>query len=54
MICGAWVSLTVTVKLQLGPVCVLQVTVVMPLEKVEPLGGLQVTVPQLPMVVGAL
>ena len=45
---GAWVSLTVTLKLQeallpLASVAV-QVTVVAPLAKVEPLAGLQLTV----------
>jgi hypothetical protein len=50
---GACVSLTVTVKLQLGPVVVLQVTVVVPLAKNEPDAGVQVIVPQLPVVVGA-
>jgi hypothetical protein len=50
---GAWVSLTVTVKLQLGPTVVEQVTVVVPFGKVAPDAGLQLTVPQVPVVVGA-
>ena len=50
---GACVSLTVTVNVQLGPVVVVQLTVVVPIAKVEPAGGVQVTVPQLPVVVGA-
>ena len=45
---GAWVSLTVTVKLQeaLFPLAsvTVQVTVLLPLAKVEPLAGLQLTV----------
>jgi hypothetical protein len=45
--------LTVTVKLQLGLTDVLQVTVVTPLAKNEPDAGVHVTVPQLPVVVGA-
>jgi hypothetical protein len=53
VIVGGWVSLTVTVKLQLGPCCVVQVTVVTPTEKLDPDAGVQVTVPQLPVVVGA-
>ncbi len=50
---GFWLSLTVTVKLQLGvpPVCE-QVTVVVPTLKLEPEGGVQVTVPQVPPTVG--
>jgi hypothetical protein len=53
VIVGGWVSLTVTVKLQLGPAVVVQVTVVVPFGKNEPDGGLQLTVPQpLPVVVG--
>ena len=49
--------LTVTVKLQVavafdGSVAV-QVTLVVPVGKVEPDGGLQATVTQLPLVVGA-
>ena len=45
--------LTVTVKLQLGPAVELQVTVVVPTLKLPPEAGVQVTVPQLPVVVGA-
>jgi hypothetical protein len=50
---GGWVSLTVTVKLQLGPAEVVQVTVVTPLSNVDPEAGVQVTVPQSPVAVGA-
>jgi hypothetical protein len=50
---GGWVSLTVTVKAQLGPAVVVQVTVVVPLAKNEPEAGVQVTVPHVPVVVGA-
>ena len=45
--------LTVTVKLQLGPAVVEQETVVVPTAKLLPEAGVQVTVPQLPVVVGA-
>lgn len=51
---GAWVSLTVTVKLQLGPAVVVQLTVVVPFAKNEPEVGAQVTVPQPAVVVGAV
>jgi hypothetical protein len=44
---------TVTVKLQLGPSLLVQVTAVEPATKVEPEGGVQVTVPQLPLVAGS-
>jgi hypothetical protein len=47
------VSLTVTVNEQLAPVELVQVTVVVPTGKVEPEGGVQVIVPQSPVVVGA-
>ena len=50
---GFCVSLTVTVKEQLGPPATEQFTVVVPLGKVEPEAGVQVTVPQVPVVVGA-
>ena len=51
---GAWASVTVTVKEQAGvPPALLQETVVVPMGKVEPAGGVQVMVPQLPLVVGA-
>jgi hypothetical protein len=50
---GGVVSFTVTVKEQLGPAVVVQVTLVEPTEKNEPEGGVQVTAPQLPVVVGA-
>jgi hypothetical protein len=56
---GGVVSLlvTVTLKLHTPPLPVLQLTVVVPIGKVEPEGGLQVTsfsggLPQLPEVVG--
>jgi hypothetical protein len=45
--------MTVTVNEQFGPVCVAQLTVVTPFGNAEPDGGVQVTVPQLPVVVGA-
>jgi len=48
---GSCVSLTFTVKLQLGPAVVVQVTVVVPFGKNEPEAGVQVTVPQ-PVAVG--
>jgi hypothetical protein len=53
VIVGGWVSLTVTRNEQPGPCCVVQVTVVTPTGKLEPVAGVQVTVPQLPVVVGA-
>jgi hypothetical protein len=53
VITGGCVSVTVTVKVQVGPLCAVQVTVVMPTGKAEPEAGAQVTVPQLPVVVGA-
>ncbi len=53
VIVGAWQSLTVTVKVQLGPAVVVQVTVVVPFGKNEPDAGVQVTVPQVPVVIGA-
>jgi hypothetical protein len=53
VITGGCVSLTVTVKVQLGPELVVQVTVVVPFGKNEPEAGEQVTVPQVPVVVGA-
>jgi hypothetical protein len=46
------VKLTVTAKLQVSPLCAVQVTVVLPIGKVEPDGGLQTTAPQLPGGVG--
>jgi len=45
--------LTVTVNAQLGPAVVEHVTVVVPTLNVLPEAGAQVTVPQLPVVVGA-
>ena len=53
VIVGGWVSFTVTVKAQLGPSALVQVTVVVPFGKKEPEAGEQVTVPQVPVVVGA-
>jgi hypothetical protein len=53
LITGFWVSLIVTVKLQLRPEPVVQVTVVVPAGKVEPAAGVHVTVPQAPVVTGA-
>jgi hypothetical protein len=53
LIAGFSVSLTVTVNVQLGPLCVVQVTVVAPTGKKDPLVGVQLTVPQFPCVVGA-
>jgi hypothetical protein len=44
---------TVTVKVQLGPWLLVQVTSVAPDWNVEPDGGSHVTVPQLPLVVAA-
>ena len=47
---GGWLSLTVTVKLQLGvPPVLLQVTVVTPVLKVEPDGGVHVIVQLAPV-----
>ena len=48
VICGASVSFTVTVKEQLGPAVVEQLTVVVPFGKNDPEGGEQFTVPQPP------
>jgi hypothetical protein len=53
VIIGASVSLTVTVKPQLGPAAVEHVTLVVPTGKKEPEAGEQVTVPQPDVVVGA-
>lgn len=53
-IAGAWVSLTVTVKLQVEPEVVEQVTVVVPLAKNEPEAGKQVTVPHPGSAVGVV
>ena len=46
-------SLTVTVKVQVGPADEVQVTVVVPFGKNEPDAGEQVIVPQVPELVGA-
>jgi len=53
VIVGGCVSFTVTVKVQEGPAAAVQVTVVVPFGKKEPEAGEQVTVPQVPVVVGA-
>jgi hypothetical protein len=55
MIVGGCVSLTVTVNehVAIAMEVSLHVTVVVPTGKNDPDGGLQVTVPQLPLVVGA-
>ena len=50
---GAWLSVTVTVNAQEGPAVVEQLTVVVPTANVDPEAGVHVTVPQLPVVVGA-
>ena len=53
VITGGVLSVTITVNEQPGPAAVVQVTVVVPTAKQLPEAGLQVTVPQLPVVVGA-
>lgn len=53
VIVGGCVSLIVTVKVQDGPALAVQVTVVVPFGKNEPEAGAQVTVPHVPVVVGA-
>jgi hypothetical protein len=53
VIFGGCVSFTVTVKEQLTPAVAVHVTVVVPFGNAEPLGGVQVMVPQLPVVIGA-
>jgi hypothetical protein len=53
LIDGFCVSATVTVKLQLGPELVEQTTLVVPIGKNEPGGGVVVTSPHDPVVVGA-
>jgi hypothetical protein len=54
VITGGWVSLIVTVKTQVAPPGVsVQVLVVVPTGKKLPEGGVQVMVPQVPVVVGA-
>ena len=50
---GGCVSLTVTVNVQVGPALLVTVTVVVPTAKNEPEAGLLVTVPQVPLVIGA-
>jgi hypothetical protein len=50
---GACVSLTVTVNKQSPPLVVLQLTIVLPTGKNKPDGGVHVTAPQSPLVVGA-
>jgi hypothetical protein len=47
------VSFTVTVNEQLGPAVVEQDTVVVPFGKNDPEAGAQLTVPQVPVEVGA-
>ena len=49
---GSCVSCTVTVKEQFALVALVQFTVVVPTGKNEPEAGVQVTVPQGPLVVG--
>jgi hypothetical protein len=49
---GALVSLTLTLNEQLGPAVVVQFTGVVPTAKKDPVAGVQVTVPQVPVVVG--
>ena len=51
---GNWVSLTVTLNVELPPALLVQVTVVVPTEKNEPEGGEQVIVPQAPPVFGVV
>ena len=51
-ICGAWVSLTVTVNEQPGPAAVVQLTVVVPTGKNDPEAGRQLTVEHIPLSVG--
>ena len=46
-------SVTVTVNEHIGPTVVVHVTVVVPTGKNDPPAGVQTTVPQLPVVVGA-
>jgi hypothetical protein len=50
---GAAAATTVTRKSHEGPAALVQTTVVVPTGNVDPDPGLQVTVPQLPVVVGA-
>ena len=50
---GTCVSFTVTVNEQFAPPGSLQFTVVVPFVNVEPEAGVQVTLPQVPVVVGA-
>jgi hypothetical protein len=54
VIAGACVSSTVTVNEKLGPPDTEQFTVVVPFGKEAPEAGVQVTAPQLPVVVGAV
>jgi hypothetical protein len=53
VITGGVLSVTVTVNEHIGPAVVVQVTVVVPTGKQPPEAGLQLTVPQVPVVVGA-
>ena len=50
---GACVSLTVTVNEHVGPLVVEQLTVVVPTAKNDPEAGVHVTVPHIPVAVGA-
>ena len=50
---GGCTSMTVIVNVQIGPTVVVQVMVVVPTGKNEPEAGLQLIVPQVPVVVGA-
>ena len=50
---GASVSLTVTLKEQVGPAFAVQVTGVVPFAKNDPDTGTHVTIPQVPSVDGA-
>lgn len=50
---GAWVSCTVTVNEHSAPVVDMTFTVVTPTGKNEPEAGVAVTVPQVPVVIGA-
>jgi hypothetical protein len=53
VIVGAAGASTVTVKSQIAPSLPVQVTTVVPTVNVDPDAGVHVTVPQVPLVVGA-
>ncbi len=53
LITGGVLSITATVKEQLGPAVIVQLTVVVPVVKNEPAAGVQATAPQEPATVGA-